>query len=153
MCFAPRGLPRRSHLGSSRSTNMRLKTLAMIVILLGHLRRLSWKQRWFSLENRLRPRLGHGRDPPEDDESSDEPREPWQTNPNPWCSRARWFFPLRKVTSCDTFSALSTLQLPLAAVTQAFHALRGSHSWRSSACGSAIHATAVKGSVYQYVCQ
>ena len=44
-------------------------------------------------------------------------------------------------------AALFSLQLPLAAVTEGFHPLRGSHSRRSSACGSANHAVAGGGSV------
>ena len=44
-------------------------------------------------------------------------------------------------------AALFSLQLPLAAVTEGFDALRGSHSRRSSACGSANHAIAGGGSV------
>ena len=44
-------------------------------------------------------------------------------------------------------AALFSLQLPLAAVTEGFDALRGSHSRRSSACGSANHAIADGGSV------
>ena len=43
--------------------------------------------------------------------------------------------------------ALFSLQLPLAAVAEGFDALRGSHSRRSSACGSANHAIAGNGSV------
>jgi hypothetical protein len=36
-------------------------------------------------------------------------------------------------------AALFSLQLPLAAATESFDALPGSHSWRSSACGCANH--------------
>ena len=52
---------------------MRFKTLVMTMILLDRLRRQSWQQRWFSLDFRVRPRIGNGRSLPEDDESSDEP--------------------------------------------------------------------------------
>ena len=56
-----------------------------------------------------------------------------------WCSSALRFL--------AHVAALFSLQLPLAALTEGFDALRGSHSRRSSACGSANHAIAGGGSV------
>ena len=56
-----------------------------------------------------------------------------------WCSSALRFL--------AHVAALFCLQLPLAAVTEGFDALAGSHSRRSSACGSANHAIAGGGSV------
>ena len=49
-------------------------------------------------------------------------------------------------------AAFFSLQLPLAAVTEGSDALRGSHSRRSSACGSANHAIAGGGLLRGHIC-
>ena len=45
-----------------------------------------------------------------------------------------------EATAWLALPALFSLQLPLAAVTEGFDALRGSHPRRSSVCGPANHA-------------
>ena len=58
---------------------------------------------------------------------------------------------IRRRSSASRFllhvATLFSLQLPLATVTEGFDAVRGSHSRRSSASGSANHETAGGGSV------